>query len=186
MPLGSILGPLLFIIFVNDMSDCFKFGNFLLYSDELRIYHKIEQGRSLQVTTRPWKISIQVCEKQTRTRQIWIYNLHKKEKHLQIHLQFIWNKPWKSTIDQRLGSQFVDSKLHLDIHVDTIINRAFRMYEFVFRSWTNCTQSPTYLNLFDFLVRSLLEYSVSIWTPLYDKYIKDLESVQKIRTPDSI
>lgn len=114
-------------------------------------------------------------------------NTHtQKKKHLQIHLQFIWNKPWKSTIDQRLGSQFADSKLHLDIHVDTIINRAFRMYEFVFRSWTNCTQSPTYLNLFDFLVRSLLEYSVSIWTPLYDKYIKDLESVQKIRTPDSI
>lgn len=31
---GSILGPLLFVLFVNDIDACFRFANFILYADD--------------------------------------------------------------------------------------------------------------------------------------------------------
>ena len=38
MPQGSILGPLVFIIYVNDFPNCLKRGTSLLYADDLSIF----------------------------------------------------------------------------------------------------------------------------------------------------
>ncbi|KAJ0177822.1 hypothetical protein K1T71_006695 [Dendrolimus kikuchii] len=38
---GSLLGPLLFTIFINDINNCFKFSNFLLYADDVKIFRSI-------------------------------------------------------------------------------------------------------------------------------------------------
>jgi len=38
---GSSLGPLLFVIFINDICDCIHFSSFLLYVDDLKIYRTV-------------------------------------------------------------------------------------------------------------------------------------------------
>lgn len=42
IPQGSILGPLFFVIFINDINKCFKYTNFLLYADDLKLYKTIK------------------------------------------------------------------------------------------------------------------------------------------------
>ena len=42
VPQGSILGPLLFVMFVNDISDYIKHAKFLLYADDLKLYLTIK------------------------------------------------------------------------------------------------------------------------------------------------
>ena len=39
VPQGSILGPLLFTLFINDISNCIKFSKFHMYADDLQIYN---------------------------------------------------------------------------------------------------------------------------------------------------
>jgi len=41
VPQGSILGPSLFLMFVNDIPDCFQSSNCLLYADDLKVFKKI-------------------------------------------------------------------------------------------------------------------------------------------------
>lgn len=41
VPQGSIIGPLLFVIFVNDVDECFNFCNVIMYADDLKIHHTI-------------------------------------------------------------------------------------------------------------------------------------------------
>jgi hypothetical protein len=41
VPQGSHLGPLLFILFINDVFSCFKSLRILLYADDLKIFFPV-------------------------------------------------------------------------------------------------------------------------------------------------
>ena len=47
IPQGSHLGPLLFILFVNDLNDVFRCSKFLMYADDLKIFRSIRSGRDV-------------------------------------------------------------------------------------------------------------------------------------------
>lgn len=73
----------------------------------------------------------------------------------------------------------MDSKLHFDVHIDNIINKAYRMFGFVLRSSNDFKRPSTFLLLYKTLVRSQLEYAVPIWSPIFDVYKNKIEMVQK-------
>ena len=47
MPQGSILGPLLFIIYVNDFPDCLKYGTSLSFADDPSVFISGKMARML-------------------------------------------------------------------------------------------------------------------------------------------
>ena len=47
IPQGSILGPILFTVFINDLSDCVE-GTCKIFADDTKLYGKATEGESLQ------------------------------------------------------------------------------------------------------------------------------------------
>jgi hypothetical protein len=181
VPQGSILGPLLFILFINDINNCFQFCDFLLYADDLKIYHTVENDDdyqqfqsdldrfSLYCIHNKLNLSINKCKTITFTkkRQITEYNYSLSGLELE------------SVQSIRDLGVILDSKMNLDIHIYNIITNAFRMYGLVMRLCKNFKNTSTFLYLYKSLIRPQIEYAVPIWNPYYSKYNDALEKVQK-------
>lgn len=175
------MGPLLFIIFINDISNCFQYCKFLLYADDLKIYHTIncaDDHAKIQSDLDRFSTYCQRNKLSLALNKCKVIRFTKK-KVISNYKYTLCGTDLNSTeIIKDLGVT-LDSKLHLDTHIDNIINKAFKMYGFVMRTCLAFTQLSTFLYIYKCLVRSQLEYAVSVWNPFYQKYIDALESVQK-------
>lgn len=76
-----------------------------------------------------------------------------------------------------LGITF-QKNLSFECHIDQICSRAMKLLGFVIRNVKDFQDIRSITNVYCSVVRSVLEYGVSIWTPCYNKYIIQLERVQ--------
>lgn len=181
VPQGSILGPLLFNLYINDIGKCFVNSYFLLYADDLKVFKPITSLNDCYLLQddldrlsdycqiNKLKLSIPKCNFITFTKNKRLINFQ----YLLCNERLI-----KVSFLRDLGV-LLDQELHLDRHIETIINKAFRMYGFVLRASNEFKKPLTFLCLYDSLVRPQLEYACAIWDPLYEKYISQIETVQK-------
>lgn len=49
VPQGSHLGPLLFVLFINDLKDVFRNSRVLMYADDLKIFRTISNGQDVEL-----------------------------------------------------------------------------------------------------------------------------------------
>lgn len=180
VPQGSILGPLLFILFINDVNTCFRNSKLLLYADDLKVFRPVT--------------NIQDCRLLQEDLDRFTYYCRKNKLQLSINkcscISFTKNRNainYAYSLDGILLSRvsvvrdlgiLLDDKLHLNGHIDRIVNNAYRMYGFVMRSSKDFRRPTTYLYLYKSLIRSQLEYAVSVWNPFYNKYSDQIEKVQ--------
>lgn len=181
VPQGSILGPLLFVLFINDVFQCFQFCNILLYADDLKIFHcinnpfdhiKIQEDLdrfSAYCIRNKLNLSLNKCK---------VISFVKKKTPSKFQYSLCGVDLLSTDTIKDLGIT-LDSKLHLDSHIENIVNRAYKMYGFVMRTCSKFTRSSTLIYIYKSLIRSQLEYAVSVWNPYYNKYIESIESVQK-------
>ncbi|KAL0831107.1 hypothetical protein ABMA28_001979 [Loxostege sticticalis] len=181
VPQGSILGPLLFILFINDVKNCFKNSRFLLYADDLKIYRCIkgdEDHRLLQEDLGRFYHYCSLNRLQLNLNKCKTITFTKKQKISNFNYSFNGTDIARVNHIRDLGI-ILDDKLHLDIHIQNIIAKAFKMYGLVMRASVEFRSALTFIHLFKSLVRPQLEYGVSIWNPLYEKYNHGIEMVQK-------
>lgn len=180
VPQGSNLGPLLFLIFINDICDRFT-TNALLYADDLKLFREVRSVDDCRQLQRDIDCLTDWCHANKLGLNIdkcRILTFSRKHSNL-LHGYQIGSVPIVRCASFRdLGVTF-DSHLRFDLHVAAVVSTACRSLGFIVRSCRNFDDVSCLKLLYFAYVRSHLEYASVVWAPFYGRYVGLIESVQR-------
>lgn len=181
VPQGSHLGPLLFILFINDIVDVFRHSKCLMYADDIKIYKAIKNESDILQLQQDldslvlWshnnglKLNIDKCcvisYFRKRTPIINTYTIDG------VQLERVHKI-------KDLGVTF-DEKINFLNHIETIISKAYSLLGFMKRICFEFKNPYSLKSVFFSLVRPHLEYASVVWSPNYVVHSNNIESIQK-------
>lgn len=180
VPQGSILGPLLFVIFINDIVDVIDV-NCLLYADDLKLYCDIESvGDSVKLQDNVNKIDNWCTQNNLplNVQKCNVMSYTKKNDPFLFNYKLNYTSLNRVTEFKDLGVIF-DSRLSFNQHINAIVLASNRSLGFVMRHSRGFNDISILLLLFNTFVLSKLEYASIIWNPGYQTFSNSLEGIQR-------
>jgi len=184
IPQGSVLGPVLFIIYINDLPEAVK--NFaMLFADDTKLYAVVnndEDHESLQYDmdslitwSDKWQLSFNAtkCKVMHYGRSNHNYNYTMVTNNVKTNVA-------TTTEEKDLGVVF-STDLKFSTHVATAANKANRVVGAIRRSFRYMDKAMFVL-LYKALVRGHLEYANTVWNPIKISDLEHLEKVQRRAT----
>lgn len=179
VPQGSILGPLLFNLFINDISCIFHSS--LLFADDLKIFNTI--------TTHLDQISLQTelnnlsqwCQQNQLYLNIdkcFIVTFTRKTHPLIYHYKINNCDLARKDNIKDLGVTY-ESSFTFNLHIQNIIVKAVKNLGLLKRTTFDFSDCFVLKNLFNTIVRPILEYNCVIWNPVTKSLIISIEKVHK-------
>ena len=190
IPQGSVLGPLLFAIFINDLPmKCDDLGNMFLFADDAKLYKHIKIADDanalnqycchVQAWCDNWmmKLNISKCKvlsicynKNNIVKYDYGFDLSSQNSASLEHVDSI----------KDLGV-WMDPSLSFDDHIHDKINMANKMLGIIKRNFSDL-DTNSFMLLYKGMVRCHLEYAEAVWSPFRLGLIADIENVQKRAT----
>ena len=180
VPQGSVLGPLMFLIYINDLPEYIKSSTVRLFADDCVIYKKItsqEDGISLQ----------QDLDRLQQWERDWLMEFHPQK----CQLLRITNKRQPTQTEYKIHGHTLDNVeeakylgitiqrcLNWNTHISNITKKANSTKAFLQRNMSQCSTKAK-AACYEYLVRPLLEYACTTWDPWTKKNIDKIEAVQR-------
>ena len=173
VPQGSHLGPLLFILALNDVGTVIRHSNVLIYADDMKIFKKIDDLTDCALLQSDIKEFDRWCSKK---------NLYLNAEKCQSKIVFEYSIDNTVLCDvdsvRDLGVSF-DTNLTFNRHIDLICTKASSLFGFI-KIWAKEFNNPLVTKtLFTTIVRPHLEYASQVWSPYYRVHIDRIEKIQK-------
>ena len=181
IPQGSILGPVLFTLFINDLPENLN-AHCKIFADDTKIYEesnnhaKIQEDLYLmQRWTEQWNLYFNVA----KCKVMHIGKNNPKQKY---YMKIENEQQVLDTCEEEkdLGITF-DSNLNFENHISNITKKANQMLGIIRRTFTYIDKNIL-LKLYKALVRSHLEYGNVIWNPHLKKHSIQIERIQRRAT----
>ena len=181
VPQGSVLGPCLFIYFINDLPDVIEALS-KIFADDTKAYKPIFTRRDndiLQLSINnmvDWSDKWLLGFNSDKCKILYLGKNNPKFKYYIREGDLI--KVLSETLCEKDLGIHIDPNLTFDFHISTILKTARRMSGLLIRSITQ-RDPPTMTALFIALVRMILEYGNVVWCPYKKKPIHELEKIQR-------
>ena len=180
IPQGSVLGPILFVIFINDMSNVVK-NCCKLFADDATLYRPVlseADTQSLQSdidNLMEWSSTWQLPFNEMKCKRMHLgRGNNSRPYHMNDHIL-------ENVIEEKDLGVTVDHQLKFRTHTSAATKKANLILGLIKRSFSvkdKSTLSSLYLSM----VRPRLEYGNIIWGPHFKQDMKAIERVQKRAT----
>ncbi len=183
VPQGSILGPLLFLLYINDMSDVVSSSTLALFADDSKCFSNINNISdclalqrdldSLCQWARTWQLNFNV-------KKCSVLNIARRRR---VDFVYTLNGIPLASVDsfKDLGIS-VTPTLSWGVQIQNIVNKCNRIMGMVKRSVGFGAAHSVKQKLYESLVRSHLEYSSCVWAPHLNCDIRAVEAIQRSAT----
>ena len=179
VPQGSVLGPLLFVLFINDLPDNIK-SRIQLFADDLKLIGNanchddiIQDLKELEYWEQLWLLSFNV----DKCKVVHVkHNVNPNHKYYLNGLQLK-----ESDQEKDLGVLTSDTLLW-NVQIKSSIAKANKMICWIVRNLV-LREKNVMLSVYKMLIRPHLEYCVQLWNPVPEhgswSLILELEGVQR-------
>ena len=188
VPQGSILGPLLFVLFINDLFSCISSEtNIALYADDTKIWRRINMFADhfgLQADINKlydWSLNNKMVFHPRKCKALSVSMQRNVLDNLPFNI-FIYEL--NGTLIDYVQSQSdlgvkVNSKLTWGQHLDDLISKANSRLGLLKRTCHFSNDKRQKRAFYLAMVRSIFEHCSQVWSPQYTTHILKCEIVQK-------
>ena len=186
IPQGSVLGPLLFIIYINDLPLNISSYTYL-FADDTKIFRPITSELDCILLQKDLDALQNWSDK-------WLLQFHPDKCHVltigKSHIHFNYtlpnNKDGSRIILEHVNEAkdlgvLVDTHLNFESHIHTKVNKANSILGIIRRGYIHL-DTEILVILYTAIVRPHLEFANTIWHPYLKKHINSIESVQRRAT----
>ena len=176
VPQGTILGPMFFLLFVNDMPDVVS-STAKMFADDTKLYRNIysandckdlqEDLNALSAWSHHWLLRLNASKCVTvrfRSAFHYVYSLNG------IYLE--------EASEQKDLGVLISNDLKPSRHICNVCKRANQRIGMIKRCFSHFTSEKISI-LYKAIIRPILEYTSVVWNPITKKDIVQLEKVQK-------
>ena len=179
VPQGTVLGPLMFLLYINDIGENIS-SNIKLFADDCLLFRKINKTEDTQALqedlsklgnwTGKWQMLF-------NARKCYTMRIHRKQQPI-IHNYIMGGEVLATVSSQPYLGMEIHEKLSWKPHIKAVAAKANRTLAFIRRNLSLCSTSIK-KQAYTTLVRSQLEYGAAIWDPYRQNQIDNLEKVQR-------
>ena len=183
VPQGSVLGPLLFLIFINDIPNGIK-SFLLLFADDLKLIvnAKLKDATQqdldlLSEWQKKWLLSFNTIDGKCK-----VLSISKSGTRENINKYYLNDSLLPNVANEKDLGVNIESNLAWGSHIQSNISKAKQCTGWVKRNVIS-RNADVMVNIYKSLIRPHLEYCVQLWSPKAEHgnwaTIMELESVQR-------
>ena len=193
VPQGTVLGPILFLVYINDLPNCVQ-SHCRLFADDCIIYRNIENEADANTLQ-------QDLDNLQKWEQTWLMAFHPEKcvtmrvtnKRNTLNYTYkIHGHPLKLEDSTKYLGVNLHPKLSWSPHITATAHKADHTRAFLQRNMRSCPRNVR-AQCYTTLVRPMLEYSSPVWDPTYKRIqtvwrrcnvaVQDLHSKNSAESP---
>ena len=186
VPQGSVLGPILFLVYINYIAAHLK-CQYKIFADDLKIYAYVDDTDNdsststlqsdinhLYKTAKSWGLNLNIKKCATLRFQRRSHTLDRPNYTLN-------GQQLPNVCTQMDLGLLIDDQLKFHEHSRTVVRKAGGIAQNILKG-TVCREPEFMTHIFKIHIRPLLEYASTVWNTGYIQDIRRLESVQRLWT----